>query len=198
MVVLNCLHLHPLQPYPLIFLYYNYMNDQPQGLRLPKLVEKDSRSPMLLSGLKNHSQQLWSQSELKVPVARLDEHLVTALKDAYIKGQIVRGLEGAERTLAAEERGLRIADQKIGQARGVRVSRLLLLANDGSERFYRQVETLLLRHGHRVLAIRLDTTADKLGNLLFGPNKVAKSVMLEHKSAVASVLLSLANQWEID
>ncbi|MDH3347328.1 MAG: hypothetical protein OEM02_04395 [Desulfobulbaceae bacterium] len=174
------------------------MNEQSQGLRLPKLVEKDSRSPMLISALKSNSQQLWSQSKLKVPIAQLDDHLVTALKDAYIKGQIVRGLESAERTLAAEERGLRIADQKTGQARGIRVSRILLLANDGAERFYRQVETLLLRHGQRVLAIRLDINADKLGSLLFGPNKIAKSVMLEHKSAVASILLSLADQWEID
>ena len=122
--------------------------------------------------------------------------LAEALRSAYSAGQVVRSLEKAERKLAAEERGLQMADRQTGAPRGVRVSRLLLLANDGSDRFYRQIEALLRRHGQRVLAVRLEIDETGLGELLFGPGRVARLLMLEHKQAVGSVLLAMAGQWE--
>jgi hypothetical protein len=76
------------------------------------------------------------------------------------------------------------------------VSRLLLLADDGADRFYRQVETLLRRHGPRVLAVVLEIDEHGLGELLFGPGRVARLLMLEHKQAVGSVLLAMADPWE--
>jgi hypothetical protein len=108
---------------------------------------------------------------------------------------VVRSLENAEHALAAEERGMEMADRKSGVPRGVRVSRLLLLANDGADRFYRQIEALLRRHGPRVLAVLLEIDETGLGELLFGPGSVARLLMLEHKQAVGSVLLAMAGQW---
>jgi hypothetical protein len=121
--------------------------------------------------------------------------LTAALRNAHRDGRVVRSLENAEHALAAEERGMEMADRKSGVPRGIRVSRLLLLADDGAERFYRQVEALLKRHGRRVLAVLLDIDEDGLGKLLFGPGSVARLLMLEHKQAVAAVLLALAGQW---
>jgi hypothetical protein len=155
-------------------------------LRLPKLVESDPREPQLLLSLTTHTQPLWRESKLGIPVAMLSPELAEALRNAYASGRVIRGLESAERRLATEERGLQMAD------RGVRVSRLLLLANDGAERFYRNVETLLHRHGLRVLAVRLEIDAGGLGELLYGPGRIARLVMLEHKQAVGSVLLAMA------
>jgi hypothetical protein len=143
-----------------------------------------------------HIRMLWQGSEIGIPVARMTLELADALRSAYSAGQVVRSLEKAERKLADEERGLRMADRQSGAARGVRVSRLLLLANDGAERFYRQIEALLRRHGPRVLAVRLEMDEHGLGELLFGPGRVARLLMLEHKEAVASLLLAMAGQWE--
>jgi len=162
-----------------------------KALRLPKLVESDPRGPQLLRSLTAYTQPLWRESQLDVPVARLNFELAEALRKAHGAGQLVRGLESTERTLAAEERGLRMADRQIGVTRGVRVSRLLILANDGAERFYRNVETMLHRHGPRVLAVLLEIDASGLGELLFGPGSIARLVMLEHKQAVGSVLLAM-------
>jgi len=75
----------------------------------------------------------------------------------------------------------------------VRVSRLLVMADDGAERFYRQVERLLLRHGPRVLAVRLEVDADTLGEMVFGPGRRARLLLLAHKEAVSGVLLSMAD-----
>ena len=72
-------------------------------------------------------------------------------------------------------------------------SRLLVMADDGAERFYRQVERLLLRHGPRVLAVRLEVDADTLGEVVFGPGRRARLLLLDHKEAVSGVLLSMAD-----
>ena len=165
-------------------------------LRLPKSVESDPRGPQLLRNLTMHTRPLRQESEIGTPVAGMTPELAEALRSAYSAGQVIRSLENAERKLAAEERGLQMADRQIGAPRGVRVSRLLLLANDGSERFYRHIEALLHRHGPRVLAVRLEVDEQGLGELLFGPGRVARLLMLEHKQAVGSVLLAMAGQWE--
>lgn len=80
--------------------------------------------------------------------------------------------------------------------RNVRISRLLLLANDGSPRFYRNVDGLLRRHGSRLFALRLDLDALTLGSLLYGPDRLTRLLLIEHKDAVAAVLLAVATQWE--
>lgn len=107
----------------------------------------------------------------------------------------MRGLEGAERALATEARGLARVDRRTGVERGGRVSRLLVLADDGSERFYRTVESLLRRHAPRVLALRLSVDEAALGRLLFGRDEVARLLLVEHKDAVSAVLLALGGQW---
>ncbi|MEI7636455.1 MAG: hypothetical protein WCJ37_04065 [Syntrophus sp. (in: bacteria)] len=162
-----------------------------KALRLPKLVESDPRGPQILLSLTANTQPLWWESELDIPVTRMNVELAEALRKADGAGQLIRGLESAERLLAAEERGLLMADRQSGVTRGVRVSRLLLLANDGAERFYRNVEVMLHRHGPRVLAVLLEIDASGLGELLFGPGSIARLVMLEHKQAVGSVLLAM-------
>ena len=165
-------------------------------LRLPKSVESDPRGPQLLRNLTMHTRPLRQESEIGTPVAGMTPELAEALRSAYSAGQVIRSLENAERTLAAEERGLQMADRQIGAPRGRRVYRLLLLANDGAQRFYRQIEALLRRHGPRVLAVCLEIDELGLGELLFGPGRVARLLMLEHKQAVGSVLLAMACQWE--
>lgn len=164
-----------------------------ESLRLPKLVESDPRGTALHQTLVEHAQPIRDGSEISVAVARFDG-LESALLSAHRAGRVVRGLETAERSLAAEEHGLRLADESSGVRRKGRVSRLLLLANDGSDGFYRQVENLLRRHGPRVLGIRLDVDATSLGAPLFGAGRTTRLLMIQHKEAVAAVLLAIAEQ----
>lgn len=121
----------------------------------------------------------------------------TALVSARQAGFVVRGLEAAERKLAEEERGLALVPAQERKAdAAVRISRLLLVTNDGSGRFYRNVESLLRRHGPRIHAIRLEIDEHELGEFLYGPDRVARLVLLEHKNAVAAFLLAVAGQWQ--
>jgi len=162
-------------------------------LRLPRQVESDPRAQQLLHVLTAKTRVLWQEGEIKVPVAALGSELATALRSALGAGRMIRSLESAEHTLAAEERGLSLADRQSIVPRGVRVSRLLVMADDGAERFYRQVERLLLRHGPRVLAVRLEVDADTLGEVVFGPGRRARLLLIAHKEAVSGVLLSMAD-----
>ncbi len=171
-------------------------NMSTQALALPRLVESDPRGQQLLNTLTTQTRPLWKGSEINVPVAALSFELTAALRNALSAGQVVRSLENAEPKLDAEEKGLRLVDRRSEMPRGVRISRLLLLADDGAERFYRQVERLLSRHGHRVLAVRLEVDADTLGEMIFGPNNFVRLLMLDHKKAVCEALLSMADAFK--
>lgn len=162
------------------------------ALRLPRAVEADPRAAEILRRLAVETLPLWREGGLCVPVVSLTIELAAALRKVRGTGRVVRSLENAETVLAAEERGQRMADKESGVVRGVRISRLLLLADDGADRFYRNVETQLQRHGGRVLALRLAADAVTLGELLFGPGQRARLVLVERKEAVTAVLLALA------
>lgn len=166
--------------------------------RLPRQVESEPGAAQLSSDLAARAQPLWAGGEPCVVPAELTPALAATLKSAYSAGRIVRGLEGAEHKLGVEERGLQHVDHKTGAVRGERVSRLLVLADDGSERFYRGVDSLLRRHAPRVLALRLPADERALGQLLFGRDQIAKLLLVEHKDAVSAVLLALAAQWNED
>ena len=167
-----------------------------RSLRFPRTVETDPRAEDLRQSLVASAQPIRRGSDIEVATARLDSAMEAALKSALRARRVVRGLENVKRKLASEARGQSLADRKRGEQRGERVSRLLLLAGDGSAGLDRQVETILQRHGGRVLAIRLDVDGAALGTLLFGPNSSARLLMVEHKDAVAELLLRLADQLE--
>jgi hypothetical protein len=162
---------------------------------LPKSIASDPRAPQLLKALATPNRRLWSGGALKVPEAHLSDTLQEALLASHRAGRVVRSLEKAEILLAAEAHGQGLADRRSGTPRGIRISRLLVLADDGAERFYRQVESLLELHGPRVVAVCLTTDAEGLGRMLFGPGSAARLLMIEHKEAVGAVLLALAEQW---
>jgi hypothetical protein len=152
---------------------------------LPRQVEADVRIDEVRRVLSAHALPLWTRGEIVVPWLERTPALDAALVRARSTGRMRRGLEDAVASLDAQRRGL-LAGQD------VRVSRLLVCADDGAERFYRTVERTLKSHAPRVLACVLDADAATLGQLLLGAEATVRCVLVEHKEAVADVLLSLA------
>jgi hypothetical protein len=165
------------------------------ALRLPKALEAEGLAAALEAAIEAHSDLLWPEGEVRVPRAELSAGLASALQSARVARRVVRGSELAERALEANALGLQHVDRKTGVQRGGRVSRMLVLADDGSQRFYRNVESLVRRHAPRVMALRVAVDERALGESLFGPGQVARLVLLDHKDAVAGVLEALASQW---
>ena len=118
--------------------------------------------------------------------------LATALRAAHRDGHLVLGLERAEEALAAEARGLDFAARRATTRAGARVSRLLLLSEDGAERLYRHVERLALTRAPRVVVLLLFAGAATFGSAATGRDVTAKVVLVRRKRAVAGLLRALA------
>jgi len=165
--------------------------------RLPKLVENDPAYEDLKKLLNDACEPLWAESRFMVPAVPYSKELVDVLQAARVKDRVVRGLETVERTLDVEAKGLALVDRKTGTKRQERISRLILLSNDGAQRFYRKIEAILREHGSRVMAVRVDTDAFTIGEQIFGIEKEVKLLLLEHKETVAAALMSLVNRVSI-
>lgn len=164
-------------------------NDAP---RLPKQVEADPQAARVAASLAARRRTLWSGGQLPTPVVGMTARLAATVQSAQMSRRLTRGLERAEKKLAAESRGLDRVDRRAGIERGQRVSRLMLVANDGAERMYRRIESLLRQYGDRLLVVQLTCDALELGALLGKSGSPTKVVMLDHKDAVTDALLSLA------
>lgn len=105
--------------------------------------------------------------------------------------RLERGLEGAESRLASEEAGLKSAAAVRGESQALRISRLLVVSGDASERFYRQVEKLRSRFENRLEVLVLECDEEELGAAAFGPGRRARAVLIHHKEAVVRFLYAL-------
>lgn len=162
-----------------------------EQLRLPKALEQDGIGPRLRARLLEGAEKLWSRGVVVAPQAAWSVALERALGDAHRQGRLVRGLDAIEATLSRQAHGLSLADARSEVGRGARVSRLLIMSGDGTERFYRQAERLVCNHAPRVLPVRVDTNSERLAGVVPLAAGVVRALLVEHKEAVVRVLLAL-------
>jgi hypothetical protein len=159
---------------------------------LPREIEADPAAGDIRARLAAGARRLWPGGRAVVPVLPLGPALAHALAAAWSERQLVLGLERAAEALASEARGLAIVARRSGHAAAPRVSRLLLLSDDGAERLYRHVERLADAHAPRVLVAVLAADAVTLGRATTGRDAAVKVVLVQHKQAVAALLRALA------
>ena len=159
--------------------------------RLPRQIEADDRRDAIHAALAVHRRCLWAGGTLEVPWLDATDPLLDALRTAAQTGRLCRGLEAAIRILANEQHSRDTLAARGVAPPGEAVSRMLVFTRDGTERFYRQVETTLARGAPRLLGCQIDLDATGFGARLYGGDTVAKLVLLQHKDAVAAVLRAL-------
>jgi len=161
-------------------------------LKLPKDVVADSRHDAVRNLLTTNTRPLWEDGSVHVPTFPLGPDLATECQQAIALGAAFQGLETIVKVLASEQKGL---DALVAKApdrpQQPRVSRLLLMANDGSKRFYRDCDSLLVKYTQRLLGCRLDVTGEVFGTALAGYPKLVRAVLIVEKKAVARALLAL-------
>ncbi len=155
-------------------------------MQLPKQLKMDNVESDVRAILEKESIELCSDSNISIPVLKLNPELQKQLFSAKFLSQLVLGYEDIEKTLNNELRGLQNVNNQSD-----RVSRLLIVTNDGSARFYRQLEFLHEKQGGRVLICRLDVDSVVMGNIFKIQNKQVKAVLLNRKESVVKVLKSL-------
>ncbi len=159
---------------------------------LPRAVESDPRHKAIEMLLKGDCKPLWEKSSLKVALIPLFPSLEACLKALLGRKHVERGLERIEQVLGNEQKGLLALQEKQGGTPSHRVSRLLILSNDGSERFYRSCEKLLLQHKNRVLLLILNEPSTRLAEIfLKEKDKTLKAILVSDRDAVSSALVSL-------
>ncbi|TKD11829.1 hypothetical protein [Polyangium fumosum] len=162
------------------------------ALKLPKDVVVDPRHDALVRLLSAHAGLLWERGRSQVATLPMTDALAAELRGALAAGHACQGLELISEKLASEQKGLDALNQKTPDSpQNARVSRILFLANDGSERFYRDCDALLSRYPQRLLVCRLEISGEALGTALFGSAKMVRSVLVVDKKVGARALLAL-------
>jgi|SRR5271157_4122975 len=157
-------------------------------MRLPRELEADGTAGTIRQVLMACTVQLWSGSDLSVPMITVSDTLKKVLQRANSNGHVRCGLEAISEKLEGERRGIAHLREGRGLPTGDRVSRLLLISSDGSQRFYRHIEHLLQLHAPRLLSCMLDMDGSALGSVITGKERQIKVIMAEHKDAVSELL----------
>jgi hypothetical protein len=155
-------------------------------MKLPKQLEKEKVESDVRAVLEKESIELCSDSNIYIPVLKLNPELRKQIFYAKFLDELIIGYRDVEKALENELHGLQNVNNKSD-----RVSRLLIVTNDGSPRFYRQLEFLHKKQGGRVLICRLDVDSLLMGNILELKDKQVKAVLLNRKESVVNVLKSL-------
>ncbi len=158
---------------------------------LPRQVEQSDTYQQIVSALSATTRHLWDEHTLAVPEINLSEHMKQTLITARRTGRVLQGLEAAGEQLRREEQGLKKLKAQQGPDHTERVSRLMLVSNDGTKWFYKDIDKICRRYAPRLLCCRLRSNSREIGGLLFGKNSMAKCILIDHKDAVSQVLLSL-------
>jgi len=162
------------------------------ALKLPKDVVADPRHDAVVQLLAQNAGLLWEKGRHRVAMLPMNDALAVELRRALVAGHASQGLEFIADKLAAEQKGLDALNKKAPEnPQNARVSRILFVANDGSTRFYREVDELLSRYPQRLMACRLDIAGEALGQTLLGTAKMVRSVLVFDKTVGARALLSL-------
>jgi hypothetical protein len=161
------------------------------GMRFPRQLEADYSPDAIRHALKDRTCKLWSGGDLDIPLIAMQDPLKKALQAAVLKGRLRCGFEGVLHKLNNEKAGIAHVREHSDASGGGRISRLILLSNDGAERFYRHVEQLLRSHAPRLLGCLLDTDSNVLGKFITGEERQIKLAMAEHKDAVSEILRAI-------
>jgi len=157
--------------------------------KLPRRLSSEPKAEGLLENLFSCTRKLKPENGLEVPILKLTNAFKKTLLSARRAGHAVRGFDNASEILLLERNGILKLNKQDGQ--GDRISRLVLLSNDGSDNFYHKVNALLVKHSPRVLGSVIDADSDTLGNLLFGEGKIVKLILIDHKDDVSQILMTL-------
>lgn len=161
-------------------------------LKLPKNIVSHPNVLHIENLFKQNTRLLHSNGRLQVPIWSFDAKCQKALALAYGFKHLTQGLESISTELDKELKGLKSLQKQPGQAQNQRLSRLIILSNDGSERFYHQAESLLVKHCDRLMACVVDATAEQLGEAFTKKSNPTKALLIDDRKALESFLAALA------
>jgi hypothetical protein len=152
-------------------------------MKLPKQLDKEGVEADVRAQLEKDQFEICSESNISIPSFELNPELRKHIFYAKSMGELAIGYENIEKVLDIERKGLQNVDNQ-----SERVSRLLIVTNDGSPRFYRELKYLQHKQGGRVLICRLNVDSLLMGQILGMKERAIKAILINRKRAVVNVL----------
>lgn len=160
-------------------------------LKLPRKVEDDPRCVAIREVLSKNRQLLWEKGPYQISEFAWTPGVERVLSNALLSRKIELGIDKIKGVLEQQKRGLDALYEKQGTAPANRVSRILIASNDGSERLYRSCESLLTKNGDRLLMLRSNVPAARMGEKIFGPDRDIKVILVTDREHVENFLFAL-------
>jgi len=155
-------------------------------MKLPKDLCADGVDADVQRVLERESFEISSDPHVSIPSLELNPELRKNIFYSKSLGELVIGYESIELELASQRKGLLNVDNN-----SERVSRLLIVTNDGSRRFYRELRFLQHKEGGRVLICRLNISSQEMGEILAMPGRSIKAILINRKTSVVNILKAL-------
>jgi len=159
-------------------------------VRLPKTLDVHPAKPRIERLFTAETAPLWPGGTVAVPSVAPTKALRDALHLSRGAGVLVRGIETAKKHLDAERKGLEKAKGNV--AAQPRISRLLLISDEATERFARDVEHVLRDHADRLQCLRIKARGPAFHQGVFGDDALVQCLLIADKDAAARTLLALA------
>jgi hypothetical protein len=160
-------------------------------LKLPKGLQSHPCHQKIEALFTQDLQKLWSKGKILVPTWEFSPSFAKALHSAVLNRHVVHGLEESSKNLERQQLGLTHLQQQTGQVQNERLSRLIIFSSDGSERFYRDAESLLLRHKGRLMGCIAKISAEEMGAQLIPPHPLVKALLINDRKALEEFLVAL-------
>ena len=156
---------------------------------LPRILIADGTAGLLAAAWVDRLREDRAAGRVGCPRFPFSKAVADALFASRRARQLERGLETIAEALERQASGLQsaAATRPAGPG-GRRISRLLVIAEDGSARFEREAARLRARHADRLELIGLEADERALGEAVYGAGRRARALLLAHKEAVVRVL----------
>lgn len=152
-------------------------------MRLPKVIRDHKKHDEIRCLITENSAKLWQGGEVLVPTISFSSGLNSGLQLARGLKAITLGMDSIKKYFSS----------RLQDAEGDSWLYLLVITNGGSERFYRQVESLI-RKNSSILCLKVDIEPIDLGQKLFKKDKAIKSLLVNDPQAMAKVLFYMLSK----
>jgi hypothetical protein len=164
----------------------------PQSIpKLPKGLNDHPLAASIDTWFRQNQGPLRPGGEQTVAALQWTPQLEAAIFAVQHAEHLLQGLELIRRAMEKETHGLQSVSNKTGVPVPERLSRLLILSCDGSDRFYRQAESVLSANQERMTGCIVSTDSLVLGSLFSKKKLPLKALLINDRKALEIFLLKV-------
>jgi hypothetical protein len=160
-------------------------------MKLPKGLKDHPLETKITAWLTTDLRLLRSGGSLRVPTLLWNPTVESALEKVLKAGHLLQGLDQIDRDMRKELHGLKQVAEKGDAPLPDRLSRLLILASDGTDRFYHNAESMALVHKDRLAVCVIKADSEQLGANFSKKKQPLKALLITDRKALEAFLIQV-------